>query len=360
MGESWIRRIAENHLTQLLEVPVSIGILETNLFNRLQIEDFRISQSVDQPILYLKKAGINYNVFKLLQKSLDIKSLNLDSMTLFIERDSSGRFVFDYLNSLLKPDTTTSQFTVALQQFHIERSLFQYNDLSIPLNGALAQTFIHVRQTADSTYQLQLRSAQSNITIKQILVVFSDVQVDADLKNGNITLAEFQSVSAELTLSGSLTTTLPELEASLRIQGNPQTSLKTSLQHAVGVQVQGSGPADVVGKLDVDNLLDLAGGLEQPRRKVDEGGVRQQQVAGGRERFRPGPGVLERAALGVGVAGGLDLGGPLALGQGERDLAFHNLECVDACGQFAADDGGLGLAAVDDLAVEAGVGGLAL
>ena len=245
VGESWIRRIAENHLTQLLEVPVSIGILETNLFNRLQIEDFRISQSVDQPILYLKKAGINYNVFKLLQKSLDIKSLNLDSMTLFIERDSSGRFVFDYLNSLLKPDTTTSQFTVALQQFHIERSLFQYNDLSIPLNGALAQTFIHVRQTADSTYQLQLRSAQSNITIKQILVVFSDVQVDADLKNGNITLAEFQSVSAELTLSGSLTTTLPELEASLRIQGNPQTSLKTSLPELYSTLSPFDGEIDV-------------------------------------------------------------------------------------------------------------------
>ncbi|MFH2024576.1 MAG: hypothetical protein ABIK30_01955 [bacterium] len=41
-GEKQIRRIAENQLTQLLEVPVSIGALRTNLFSQLQIEDLRI------------------------------------------------------------------------------------------------------------------------------------------------------------------------------------------------------------------------------------------------------------------------------------------------------------------------------
>ena len=228
-GEKQILGIAQKQLMQLLEVPVSIGVLETNLFSRLQIEDLQIYQSIDQPILYLKKADIHYNVFKFLKKSLNVKNLNLDSMSLFIERDSGGRFTFNYLNGLLKPDTTTSQFTVSLQQFNIERSLYQYNDLSIPLEGILAQTSIHLQETADSTYQLQLRAGQSDIRVLHTPFTFNDIQVNAEIKNGNVTLAEFQTVSAELILSGTLTTTLPEMAASIRIRGNPRQSLKTSL-----------------------------------------------------------------------------------------------------------------------------------
>ncbi|MBN2600727.1 MAG: hypothetical protein JXR87_01895, partial [Candidatus Marinimicrobia bacterium] len=244
-GEKQILRIAQKQLMQLLEAPVSIGVLETNLFSRLQIEDFRIYQSIDQPILYLKKADIRYNIFKLLKKSLDIKSLSLDSMALYIERDSSGRFVFDYLNSLLESDTIKSQLTVSLQQFNIERSLFQYNDLSIPLDGSLAQTSLHLQQTADSTYQLQLRAGQSDIRIAQTPFSFYDIQVNADVKNGDVTLAEFQTSTAELTLSGTLITTLPELEASIRIQGNPGQSLKASLPDLYAILSPFDGKIDV-------------------------------------------------------------------------------------------------------------------
>ncbi|MFH2024731.1 MAG: hypothetical protein ABIK30_02760, partial [bacterium] len=244
-GEKQILGIAEKQLTRLLEAPVSIGVLETNLFSCLQIEDLQIYQSIDQPILYLKKADIRYNIFKLLKKSLDVKSLNLDSMSLFIERDSSGRFTFNYLNGLLKPDTTTSQFTVSLQQFNIERSLFQYNDLSIPLEGILAQTSIHLQETAASTYQLQLRAGQSDIRVLQTPFTFNDIQVNAEIKNGNVTLAEFQTVSAELTLSGTLTTTIPELEASIRIRGNPGRSLKTSLPGLYSILSPIDGEMDV-------------------------------------------------------------------------------------------------------------------
>ena len=257
-GEKQILRIAQKQLTQLLKAPVSIGGLETNLFSRLQIEDLQIYQSIDQPILYLKKADIHYNIFKLLKKSLDIKSLSLDSMTLFIERDSSGRFVFDYLNSLLEPDTIESQFTVSLQQFNIERSLFQYNDLSIPLDGILAQASIHLQETADSTYQLQLRAGQSDIKVSQTPITFNDIQMDAEIKNGNVISAEFQTIAAELTLSGTLKTILPELEASIRIRGNPGLSLKTSFPDLYSTLSPFYGEMDVnisaKGKLPVPEI----------------------------------------------------------------------------------------------------------
>jgi len=228
-GENWIRKTVQKQLSQMFEVPVSIGRLKTNLISWLKIEDLRISQAGEQSILYLKSAHVRYNAFRLLLKSLNLKSIDLDSLNLSIERDSSGRFTFDYLNDLLAPDTTASPLSISLQQVSMKRSFIQYNDLSIPLNGQLNRTSLDLCQTADSTYQIQLNTGRSDFTFDLIPIEFDYIQASVELKNGNVSLAEIYMTAADLKFSSTLSTALPALNASINISGNPHLFLKRLL-----------------------------------------------------------------------------------------------------------------------------------
>ncbi|MCB2200914.1 translocation/assembly module TamB domain-containing protein [bacterium] len=143
-GERLLRLQGQKLLTEQLGHPVEIGRLETNLLSRLQLKQITIrndSTTAAQTLLSLDQALINYRLFGLFDRKLQIDAIHLDSLRIDLRRDSAGRFL------LAPPDRTTGQepdsseggggFDLRLEQVLLNGGSAIYADDRIPLTGSL-------------------------------------------------------------------------------------------------------------------------------------------------------------------------------------------------------------------------------
>lgn len=180
-GERLLKSVAETQLRALLKQDVRIGTIETNLISCIRINDIRIYEDRDGAPAYFIKSGylkLDYNLPALVRRKIAITQLTVDSLMLFVRRDSLGKFNFPVPDSAAPPaeEPQTPGFTFEIDDLKISHSYLQYQDQQIPLNASIynlhfASTFQHKAYT----YALEMDSL--NVAARQLPVTASRVEV---------------------------------------------------------------------------------------------------------------------------------------------------------------------------------------
>ncbi|MFC2150452.1 translocation/assembly module TamB domain-containing protein [Calditrichota bacterium] len=172
-GESWIKKYAENRLSQILSADVQIGQLQTNLFSRFAVKDLSIvNLEGDSTTLVKSDVRILYNLWQLLGSEPRVDSLIIVKLIVNLSRDSTGRFNFELLN---KPGETDSSLSTGKASFSIGNltctgSTLHYNDENVPIELTLSEVTAIAQFTSDRLFSFSLASSKSTCqTIGQVL-----------------------------------------------------------------------------------------------------------------------------------------------------------------------------------------------
>ena len=230
-GENFIRSQVENQLQDILHQNVEIAKLETNLLSRFQINDLKIYQNKNSstvPFVNLKELEVHYNFWQLILKNIDINSIQIDSLQVYVLKDSSGYYNLPtFASSSEEPDTvfeTKNSFDFFLNEFTLSDATLHYNDKSIPLSGTVKNFSFQVENQQTTNYSFKIRSYQSEVNYDKSIPI-SSVEIDGDFINKKLSI---QSTAIQLpgyklsgTASVDLNKTSPALEGNFQLNGSP-------------------------------------------------------------------------------------------------------------------------------------------
>ncbi len=93
-GNFFIKKIVQQQLINLIDQPVFIGNISTNLINHIQIKNFIVGESYqqEQSLLAFKQLSIHYQTLGLFNKKIILKDVKIDRPRITILKDSSGYY----------------------------------------------------------------------------------------------------------------------------------------------------------------------------------------------------------------------------------------------------------------------------
>jgi autotransporter translocation and assembly factor TamB len=247
-GERFIKGVLESQLTDQLHQPVSIEIFETNLLSRVQILGLRIADARDgrkTPALEVGAIKVHYDLSQLLHRVVAVRSVEIDSVRIVLERDRRRTFNVALLDSAArskKPekekDTSRSAWRVRLDRFSLNGPSVHAVDSLLPASAAIdgldilavrgeqADSYDLVLDTGTGTLQyarypaadLNLRLhafySDSGIRLDSLIFRSSGLQLRAD---GIIPLKENAPIKAHARLTGSLQPLYTQLKKPLHL-----------------------------------------------------------------------------------------------------------------------------------------------
>jgi len=182
---------------------IQIGNLRFTPFNKLQLEDVFVSGLQGDTLFYAANLGANFDLFKLLNNKLLIRSVNVDNFSVRISKDSiDSPFNFQFLMDAFTSDSQPSNSSVLqiqlnqvilkngnlsyniLSEPYLADSLFDYNHISIQN----IQTKIHLQFT--DLENLKTNVATLSFTEKSGFRV-DDLHFDLETKQKIISLNNF-------------------------------------------------------------------------------------------------------------------------------------------------------------------------
>ncbi|HSG28545.1 MAG TPA: hypothetical protein VLA34_08705, partial [Candidatus Krumholzibacterium sp.] len=140
-GERLIKSRVEQILSEVTGSDVEIGLLETDLFSRLVLADIRLStESSTDSTFHLNVTGIraDYDLFRLLKKTIAIRSVRVEGMLTVLRRREDGTIDIPFPQRQEKEGDipSASSWKIELQEIRIEDSSVRYFDRA--LNGGMS------------------------------------------------------------------------------------------------------------------------------------------------------------------------------------------------------------------------------
>lgn len=124
-----LRDLITNKINESIKGKITVGRIGGTIFSDIEIHDVRISES-NESVISAYKLEVNYNLFSLFNKKINIRSLTIDSIyfNALQRRDSSWNFL-----SLIESseDTSSGSFDwgILLNKMIIKNSRFSFNPL---------------------------------------------------------------------------------------------------------------------------------------------------------------------------------------------------------------------------------------
>ncbi|RJP75108.1 MAG: hypothetical protein C4524_12115 [Candidatus Zixiibacteriota bacterium] len=270
-GENLVRGIAEDQLSSLLDQQVEIGDFETNLLSRLQLDDvavYRTENGDTTSLLFLDHALVRYDPFALLQQTLVLEEVVLDSLNASLIKDAAGNYNLAFLNTepgepdTSRPDTAGGGFTFELGRIEINNSYLSYLDKAEPRTYATLKGLdLTARQEGEEfRFDFDLAADSGAVEVQKIETAIRELALSGVGGPEGGRLANLSARLPGLELSGQGSVDLEgdgALDGRVRLQGNPEPALE---------ELRAFVPADlypVEGRLDLTARLD--GALNNPR-----------------------------------------------------------------------------------------------
>ncbi|MDR0542992.1 MAG: translocation/assembly module TamB domain-containing protein [Dysgonamonadaceae bacterium] len=132
-----IKDVALKEIMKKTHNRLSIDDLYLRPFNRLQLKGVYVGDFHGDTLLYAGKVSAGFDLFRLLDKQLAIKSVDLDNFVIHVEKDRlNGDFNFQFLIDAFPsepPDTTSSSIAIQIRDIRLKKGLVTYNVLSEPV-----------------------------------------------------------------------------------------------------------------------------------------------------------------------------------------------------------------------------------
>jgi autotransporter translocation and assembly factor TamB len=149
-GERFLRGIVEAQVSGILNQKIEIGRLETNLISRVQFEDISVQpMDPDSGGIYIPSLRVSYGFRSLLSKTLEIRSVEIDSPRIRIVHDTERGFNIALLDSITSPrqdaegervppkETRGGGWKIELGPVRIDGMLASYVDTTFPMSASL-------------------------------------------------------------------------------------------------------------------------------------------------------------------------------------------------------------------------------
>ena len=265
-GENYIRRIAERQLQMILGQQVVIGGLETNLLNRLQISHVKIFQTdslKSTSLLNLRYARVDYQLWHLFKCKFSIKAIIIDSLQLNVVKDSSGMYNLPIFVTTAKKETHTkpSNFKFIFGNVDLKNFLIQYNDRTIPFEGALNDFDFTFQTKGKDEYQFIIQIESGELSYLERVINTGLLSIEGVLKDRSFHLEKLSCRLPGLTLAGkslvNLGTDPYSVNGNLNIHGNLKPIIET---------FQDMFPFDIAFyEGDFRTSIDLKGTIREPQ-----------------------------------------------------------------------------------------------
>ena len=169
-----IKDIALQELTKITQSQLSIGSLKFRPFNSLQLEDVYAADLKGDTLLYAHNLKAGFNLFKLLNNQLLIKSVELNDFSIHVSKDSlDSPFNFQFLVDAFSSDTTTtpsdsSKMIIEIDNVLLKNGRLTYDILSEPHAEAGLFDFNHIF----------LRNVEADLELPSIDIKKLDATID--------------------------------------------------------------------------------------------------------------------------------------------------------------------------------------
>ena len=139
-GEKTLLKLIHAQIEKIVQEPVTIGHLETNILTRATLSDITVTKidSSASPLLTLKSLSIRYALGQLIFKTIALKEIHLDDLQVWVTLDSSNT---PYLPHLVSTTTdTTSEpgsWEIDLSEVIIAKSQVHFIAPNLSMNTRL-------------------------------------------------------------------------------------------------------------------------------------------------------------------------------------------------------------------------------
>jgi len=136
-GQDIIRNEAVSYLSNKLGTPVSIGRFRTNLLTHIEIQGITIEDKSNEVLLHVGTIDINYQLLALLNNSLSVSQLSIDTLDFRMARNENDTsFNFDFIIQAFsgppspgnEVDTTGSAMTFDIGKLTLNQLHFIMDD----------------------------------------------------------------------------------------------------------------------------------------------------------------------------------------------------------------------------------------
>lgn len=193
--KSLLKDIAVTELNQILDADLSIGHLDGNLFNKLEIQEVVLSTNQDT-IISIAEINLSFDLLRFLNNEITINELKIDSPQIFLYEDATGIWNFNKIisqNSEL--DTTRNENGKAFPYVISLESLGLFNghaeiksneklipeiitNLHINLNGIYGTEMLELNLDG-----LAFQSENPNLILKKFAFNFKQSEDGLHLRN---------------------------------------------------------------------------------------------------------------------------------------------------------------------------------
>lgn len=265
-GENLIRSIAETQLSRALQQNVSIEKVETNLISRLQIRKLNISKEQDgSEIAFVKlnELRAHYSLWQLIRQNIHIPALQVDSLQVWVLKDSSGFYNLPLPAPPADPSTADEESTlnIALGTLTMEHCTFHYQDQTVPMSGTLRSFNFHLKNQNLNHYDFAISAFGNDFNYENRVVPVDTIEMKGEWVEQELRIHSSLMTLPGYRLSGDASLDLkadsPEVRGNLQLRGSPQ-ALSEIFQDYLPEQVY-----PLKGEMNLS--IELSGTVDMPR-----------------------------------------------------------------------------------------------
>ncbi|MFR9165814.1 MAG: translocation/assembly module TamB domain-containing protein [Dysgonomonas sp.] len=129
---------AIKQIKPIVNTEISIDKVRLSLFNNINLQGVYVESQTQDTLLYAKDLDVKFNIWKLFDNKLEIKSIDLDKVLINVSQETpDSPFNFQFLidafaGDTTVQDTTSSSLRIAINKISITGSRINYDILSEP------------------------------------------------------------------------------------------------------------------------------------------------------------------------------------------------------------------------------------
>ena len=238
-GNQYIKQKLEAIASDYTATNFAVGKLETNILNQVIVQDVSFRDSVtDSLILSFENGQLNFSLFGILRKKIDIHYVELQNADLSIMIDSLGS---PTVHPFKSDNSSESDWTIALRDFKLTDSHVSFQYPSQALNEEFSKVDLRLINEGDG-YQFTSTGAWKTSLAQDESPKFS-VQGNFDSQYLDITSGVIQESNSAMKITGRFRYDIDDIPLDLAVtfEGNPNsyrqlfsTVFESDIPHTTG------------------------------------------------------------------------------------------------------------------------------
>lgn len=229
-GEKILKRFVEKEFQTRFKQELTIRTLETNLLSRLQLENIDISVSIEdgkEKVLHAGTLRIRFHLLPILRRRISIEAIELDSLIVAVNRDSTGTLNLPTLPSSTSKESSPepSPFAFLLNRASLGYANLEYRDATLLLAVSVHGLGAAVERRGNE-YVCSVHIDSMGTMYQDMPLWVKDLELLGAGNERKISLDSLTLQVADLMLSGKgesvRSDTISTLYADFQLRGNPQ------------------------------------------------------------------------------------------------------------------------------------------